>query len=212
MTRPAPVPSPETTKRHKAALPPSDMAEQLARIYAAGEGTDVTYSVNGVLFKVHKVVLAMRSPVFREGLFRDMTESTRKNAIEVTDMQPQVFKALLDYIYTDTLSAMDDGQDENHGTIRGLLVAADRYRLGRLKLLCEHELCKAVTVENVVKMLEFANDLHCDVLKDSCIEFIVTDNRMDRVKLSEGYMQLRQTNPLILLEVLENSNQFQSSQ
>ncbi|TVU42032.1 hypothetical protein EJB05_08414, partial [Eragrostis curvula] len=192
-------------------LPPPDMAEQLASIYATKEGADVTYSVDGVLFNAHKLVLAMGSPVFRAALFGDMAEGKRK-VIKVQGMQSKDFKALLDYIYTDKLPSTDDCENDEDATkmIRGLLTAADRYCVGRLKLLCEHELCKALTVDNVAKMLELANDLHSDVLKDACIDFIVTDNRMDRVKLSEGYMELRQTNPSIFLEVLEKSNQFQS--
>ncbi|GJN36641.1 hypothetical protein PR202_gb25521 [Eleusine coracana subsp. coracana] len=72
-----------------------------------------------------------------------------------------VFSALLDYIYSDSLPTdMDYGQDDEEGVtqmFRGLLLAADRYCKGRLKLLCEHELCKALDIENVIEMLEFAN-------------------------------------------------------
>jgi speckle-type POZ protein len=58
--------------------------------------------------------------------------------IIIGDMQPAVFDALLHFIYTDLLPAMND-LDRNdyqyHETIWHLLVAADRYAMERLKII-----------------------------------------------------------------------------
>ncbi|OEL20214.1 hypothetical protein BAE44_0018767 [Dichanthelium oligosanthes] len=86
-----PAPMPDTTA---AATPASDMMEQLGKIYASGDGADVTYSVQGKLFRAHKIILAMRSPVFKAQLYGGMMESTAL-LIEVADMLPDVFRALL---------------------------------------------------------------------------------------------------------------------
>jgi speckle-type POZ protein len=69
--------------------------------------------------------------------------------IIIGDMQPlpAVFDALLHFIYTDSLPAMND-LDRNdyqyHETIWHLLVAADRYAMERLKIICESILCKNI--------------------------------------------------------------------
>jgi speckle-type POZ protein len=50
-------------------VPPSNIAEHLGNLLDAGDGVDVTFSVGGETFAAHKAVLAMRSPVFKAGLF-----------------------------------------------------------------------------------------------------------------------------------------------
>nr|CAB3482511.1 unnamed protein product [Digitaria exilis] len=90
----------------RAEAPESDVMEQLGKIYATEDGSDVTYSVKGKLFRAHKIILAMRSPVFKAQLYGGMMESTAE-IIEVEDVLPDVFEALLRYIYTDALPAMD---------------------------------------------------------------------------------------------------------
>ncbi|GJN36642.1 hypothetical protein PR202_gb25522 [Eleusine coracana subsp. coracana] len=169
-------------------VPPSDKKDNLARVYQTKDGAVVTYSIQGELFPAHKIILAMGSPVFKAELYGNMMESTAK-VIEVKDMEPDVFEALMNYIYTDNLPIGNEDQDDKDVSpiIYGLLVARDRYGVKRLKLLCELELCTLLDVDNIVKMLEFANDQQCNVLKDACAVFIVNSDQMDKIKKSEGY-------------------------
>jgi speckle-type POZ protein len=72
------------------------------------ECTDVTFEVGGQEFHAHRLVLAMRSPFFNSelrGLTRDKDTSRRR--IVVGDVRPPVFRALLHFIYTDSLPPMD---------------------------------------------------------------------------------------------------------
>ncbi|KAL6659214.1 hypothetical protein ACP70R_003254 [Stipagrostis hirtigluma subsp. patula] len=193
-------------------VPPSDMMEQLGKMYATKDGADVTYCVMGELFHAHKAILAMRSPVFKAELYGGMMESIAE-LIEVQDMRPDVFEALLQYIYTDALPATElgrqEGDDGRSEMMRHLLVGADRYGVERLKLLCEQALCDIIHAKNVAQMLAFANDHQCDTLKDACIWFMATIGMMDEVVVSEGYAQLRSTRPMILVQVLEKLSKFQ---
>nr|CAB3480454.1 unnamed protein product [Digitaria exilis] len=193
----------------------SDMMEQLGKIYATKDGSDVTYSVKGKLF--HTIILAMRSPVFKAQLYGGMMESTAQ-IIEVEDMQPEVFDALLHYIYTDTLPcALDDDDDDDEVDedvtllISHLLVALGRYGIERLKILCQCKLCDLVSPHNWVKMVVFAEEQRCDRLKDACIQFMATSGRAGKVVVSEEYAQLRRTHPLILIDVLEKINEFREN-
>lgn len=50
-------------------VPPSDMLDNLAKLLEEKRGADMTFTVQGEAFPAHKVVLAMRSPVF-DAMFR----------------------------------------------------------------------------------------------------------------------------------------------
>ncbi|KAK1662942.1 hypothetical protein QYE76_051101 [Lolium multiflorum] len=132
-------------------VPPSDITEQLRKLLDAKEGADVTFEVQGEVFRAHKLVLAMRSPVFKALLYGPMREKD-SNRFVIDDMQPAIFKVLLRFIYTDSLPPnMDDdleGDDKREVT-RHLLVAADRYAVERLKLMCESILCKELDDKSV---------------------------------------------------------------
>ncbi|KAL6659088.1 hypothetical protein ACP70R_003128 [Stipagrostis hirtigluma subsp. patula] len=75
----------------------------------------------------------MRSSVFKAELYGPLRYGEGR-FIAIEDMQPAVFKALLHFIYTDSLPSMDDlDQDENKEIVKNLLVAADRYAMDRMK-------------------------------------------------------------------------------
>ncbi|CAO2168440.1 unnamed protein product, partial [Urochloa humidicola] len=86
----------------KIEMPPSDIAKCLGKLLEAEEGADITFSVAGETFAAHKLVLAMRSPVFKAELYGPMKEGSAQ-LVTIEDMQPAVFRALLHFIYTDSL-------------------------------------------------------------------------------------------------------------
>ncbi|KAK3164558.1 hypothetical protein QOZ80_1AG0021060 [Eleusine coracana subsp. coracana] len=184
-------------------VPASDIKRQLANLLEGKEGADVMFSVAGEIFTAHKVVLAMRSPVFKAELCGQMSE-TGKQPIVIEDMQPDVFRAFLYFIYTDSMKGIDDLEADYHSEncemIHHLLVAADRYDIARLKLICQSILCKNLDVRNVVTTLALADQHHCDRLKDSCIEFMSCLNTMDDVVATQGYQDLARTSPSILAD------------
>jgi hypothetical protein len=97
------------------------------------------FQVSGETFKAHRCVLAARSPVFNAQFFGQMKESDAAAGVVVCidDMEAHVFEALLFFVYTDSLPEMNS--EEEAAMFQHLLVAADRYDLERLKLICEHK-------------------------------------------------------------------------
>ena len=85
-------------------------------------------------------------------------------------MLPQVFKALLGFIYTDSLPEME--VQEVVTMAQHLFEAADRYDMQRLKLICEDKLCRHLDVSNAATTLVLAEQHNCQGLKDACIEFL----------------------------------------
>ncbi|KAM3194801.1 hypothetical protein ACQJBY_071071 [Aegilops geniculata] len=193
-------------------VPPSDIIAHLGRLLEAKEKADVTFSVAGETFTAHKIILAMRSPVFEAELYGPMRE-TRAQLVTIEEMQPDVFKALLYFIYNDAFPAAFDHLDwEGHIEMaRHLLVAADRYAMERLKLLCQSLLCEDINVQTVATTLGLADQHHCDGLKDACIEFMSTSQDMDAVVATPGYGDLKRNWPHLLVDVLERSSKLRKT-
>ncbi|KAF8662680.1 hypothetical protein HU200_056284 [Digitaria exilis] len=153
--------------------------------FTAG-GVDVSFKVEDEVLHAHKIVLAMRSPVFKVELYGPMRDKMEPIII-VEDMQPAVFKALLHFIYTDSLpGTMENLDKENKEMIKLLLVAADRYAMETMKLMCENILSKRLDVGSVATTLALADQHHCSKLKDACIQFINSYARMNDLVASEG--------------------------
>ncbi|XP_037464624.1 BTB/POZ and MATH domain-containing protein 3-like [Triticum dicoccoides] len=68
-------------------------------------GADVAFQVGGKTFAAHRCVLAARSTVFMAQLFGPMKEASN-TVIQIKDMDPKVFTALLSFVYTDSFPDM----------------------------------------------------------------------------------------------------------
>ncbi|XBI94762.1 hypothetical protein VPH35_031343 [Triticum aestivum] len=134
--------------------------------------------------------------------------------ITVTDVHPAVFEALLHFIYTDSLPTMvHPGRDDYKEIVMHLLVAADRYAMERLKVICESILCKNIDAKTVVTTLALADQHHCNRLNHACVQFIYSldATELDDVMASQEYVELKATSPLVLVELLEKTNRLSKS-
>ncbi|CAO2209728.1 unnamed protein product [Urochloa humidicola] len=196
-----PVSRPKTDWEIK--VPPSDILENLGRLLESGERSDVTFKVKGEVFHAHKFVLAMRSPVFEKELYGPMREKKRQS-ITVEDMEPYAFKALLRFMYTDSLPPMEDlDLPDNEDLVKHLLVAADRYGVERMELMCESILWKIRDINNATTILALADQYHCSNLKKACIGYISSLNGMDDVVASQGYENLKRNCPAVVVDLWE---------
>ncbi|XP_052199570.1 BTB/POZ and MATH domain-containing protein 4 isoform X2 [Diospyros lotus] len=170
------VSSIDCSRMHLIQVPDSDIGAQFGALLENMEGSDVIFNVAGEKFHAHKLVLAARSPVFRSELF-DGSEGNIQE-IAITDMEPEVFKAMLHFIYRDALM-VDDLVASNSSPALSvsdtltskLLAAADKYDLGRLRRMCESHLCKYISVDSVAKILALADRFHATELKAVCLRF-----------------------------------------
>ncbi|GMI65038.1 BTB-POZ and MATH domain 4, BTB-POZ AND MATH DOMAIN 4 [Hibiscus trionum] len=192
---------------HSIQVPESDIGSHFGMLLENEEGSDITFNVFGDKFHAHKLVLAARSPVF-EAEFSDRMEED-DNEIVVTDMEPRVFKALLHFIYRDSL--IDD--EEFVGTSSScmpsvsdalaakLLAAADKYDLPRLRLMCESVLCKDISVNSVANILALADRHHAMDLKAVCLKFAAEN--LVAVMRSDGFEYLKENCPSLQSELLK---------
>ncbi|GJN36671.1 hypothetical protein PR202_gb25553 [Eleusine coracana subsp. coracana] len=68
----------------------------------------------------------------------------------------------------------DLGSAQKTEKLRGLLAAAVRYKVDRLKLICESKLCTSLDVSTVVATLVVAEQLQLTTLRSACIKFIAS--------------------------------------
>ncbi|XP_021952551.1 speckle-type POZ protein [Folsomia candida] len=146
-------------------VPECKLSEDLGALFESQKFSDVTLAViPGKEYQAHKAVLAARSPVFA-AMFEHEMEERKQNRVEITDVDNEVLREMLRFIYTGKSGNLDKMADD-------LLAAADKYALDRLKVMCEEALCTSLSVENAAEVLILA-DLHsADQLKAQAIDFI----------------------------------------
>ncbi|KAF8651240.1 hypothetical protein HU200_063487 [Digitaria exilis] len=181
-------------------VPPPNLHQDFEKMLKDGEGADVTFIVDGQLFHAHRCVLAYRSPVFSAELFGPMKENAT-SCIRIDDMEPMIFEALLHYIYTDRLPV--SCSDGRNAAMQHLLVAADRYGVERLRLMCESKLSEAIDMETVATTLALAEQHNCPQLRRACIGFMASPNMLGPVMETDGFNHLVASCPLILKEILD---------
>ncbi|CAF1698135.1 unnamed protein product [Brassica napus] len=183
---------------HSIRVPDSELGSHFGVLLDSMEGSDVTFDIAGEKFQAHKLVLAARSPFFKSKFFNEPEANNRE--VPINNLEPKVFKALLQFMYKDSLP--EDVEPVTAHTfdllklpdiyetlIVKLLAAADRYNLNRLRLLCESHICKGVSVKSVAKILALADRYKATELKDVCLKF--TAENLAAVLETDAYQQLK---------------------
>ena len=156
--------------------------------------SDVTIQIDRKNFEAHKAVLAARSPVFL-AMFQSNLAEDQTNTLKIDDIEPDVFKEMLRFIYTDQVENVDALAEK-------LLAAADKYMLDLLKTKCEAYLATNITGENCCQLLILA-DLHSvERLKTSVLDF-VRFHSAQVVKTVEWKTLMRTAKPQLLRDISE---------
>ena len=124
---------------------------------------DFVFKVKNVKIPVHRAILATRSPVFA-AMFQPDRQQKRTNEVEIKDVTPAAFKALLRFIYTGRCQVGMWAED--------LFMAAIKYDIKDLIQIGAKEMEKKLTADNVVRLL-ILSDLHqASDLKEAAMGFI----------------------------------------
>jgi speckle-type POZ protein len=124
-------------------------------------------------------------------------------------MEVQVFKALLYFAYTDSL--LETKKEEEDVMCQHLLVAADRYNMQRLKLICEEKLCEYIDVGTVAIILALAEQHHCDGLKKACFHFLSSPTNMTAASATDGFQHLSRSCPSVMIQLIAMSSRSHSA-
>ncbi|KAG5578444.1 hypothetical protein H5410_058578 [Solanum commersonii] len=192
----------ECSSLHTIQVPDPDMGAHFGMLLENMEASDVIFNVAGEMFHAHKLVLAARSPVFHTEFLCGHEGDDQE--IVVNDMEPEVFKAMLHFIYKDAL--VEEELEATRTCISDtltakLLSAADRYDLTRLRRLCESHLCKDISINSVAQILALADRYHAAELKSVCLSFAAEN--LSAVMQSDGFEYLKENCPALQSELLK---------
>lgn len=101
------------------------------------------------VIKVHKVILAARSPVFLAMLTADMQEA-KTNSVHISDFDMKTIKEFLRFIYCEKIESLSE-------VAPSLILAADKYQIIKLRDICCDELLSKLSSKNVLSTLLVAH-------------------------------------------------------
>ena len=140
-------------EKQGASLPSStsslDLQTDLLKLLETPDA-DVTFIVQGQPIKAHKNILSVRSQYFQR-MFDSDVEENIKDEVKVPDVEPEIFRGLLRFLYSG--SAPENVTDK----ALNLLMAADKYGVDGLKQICEEK--ASIHRDNVVDALLVADSI-----------------------------------------------------
>lgn len=144
---------------------------------------------NQQVIECHKLFLAMASPVFQAMFYGGMPE---KNPITILDVQPEAFKALLEYIYTDkiNLTSFDQACELCYG--------AKKYMLPHLVEECTKYLWSDLKPKNACRAYEFAKLFEEPKLMDKCL--LIIKNETEEVLKDASFEDVETGTILTMLD------------
>lgn len=137
-------------------IPLCRLSEDMGNLFEKSRFSDCVLTSGSKEFHVHKAILAARSPVFSAMFEHEMSEA-RSDRVEINDIDPEVLKEMLRFMYTGiswfptndsryllgSAPNLDRMPDE-------LLAAADKYQLERLKVLLIY--AKQVGIAHIIHL------------------------------------------------------------
>ncbi|OXU30766.1 hypothetical protein TSAR_013232 [Trichomalopsis sarcophagae] len=179
--------------------------DEYEELLSSAKFSDITIVVGDEKFPAHRNILACRSPVF-SGMFEHEMLEKRKNVVAISDVEPEVMAEVLRFIYADKVNNIKELAVD-------LLIAADKYQLEALRLMCEEVLVKKLNIDNVVEILKIV-DLYasCSRLRGALLKFL-TANRKKVADLKNFDKIFEALSPALLTELTKTkvSGKFQDS-
>ena len=123
------------------------LSNHLEGLFDSMQFSDVNFNIGGRDFPAHKNILSARSDVFA-AMFHHPTKENLTNQIKIEDIEPDVFRELLRFIYTGRVQV-----DKLEVIAASLFIAADKYLLDQLKMTCQSHLLHHMSPENCVVLL-----------------------------------------------------------
>lgn len=152
------------------------------------EDADAILELDGDEMLVHSALLCQRCPFF-EGLFygrsQGMWLASRRAAqgpservpVDLKHIDPETFKFVLSYLYSDTGDQMFDGVvadnlDEFTDLVMDVLSVANELMLDRLSQICQQVLSRFINTRNIAHFLNAISPCSVTEFKDAGLEYI----------------------------------------
>ncbi|XP_063415862.1 BTB/POZ domain-containing protein 2-like [Mytilus trossulus] len=168
------------------------LTEEMADVFFLFQGENIAR------IPAHKMILALRSPVFKAMFYGSFPQ--REGDIWIEDIKLDSFRRLMKYLYTDLLQL-------NKNSVIPLLYAAKKYQISGLISKCEKYLQDNLAVNNACTLFSHAKFFTMAKLRTNALKYIA-DNAFDVVKnddflmlLSEDLVDILKLDSLCVQEV-----------
>jgi len=169
------------------------MSADLLPLVGCAEYADITFLVGDEEIKAHKGILFARSKYFA-AMFRSKLMEVTSGKIKVTDEEPKVFRAMLEYLYGGLPpKQLDD-------VALDLFVTADKYGIDELRDICELNLRAHLNADNVVDALLLAEQHNLQDLM--AVANVVFRANRDVLMQSEENREKLTQDPDLLLKLI----------
>ncbi|KAL3201432.1 hypothetical protein MRX96_012479 [Rhipicephalus microplus] len=162
---------------------PNTVANSVKAAFNDPTTSDLKICVEGRIIHVHKAVLKIRCEHFRS-MFQAPWDEDEKDTIDVTTFPYAVYKAFLQYLYTDEVDLPPEDAI-------GLLDLANSYCEAQLKRHCERIIMHGVLVENVAMLYAAAIKFEAKDLEEFCFRFAM--NHLTAVVQTDAFHKLEES-------------------
>ena len=142
---------------------PLDILYSLKKQRHQHKFTDLILKVEGIEFYCHRAILIAISPYFRAMLTSDMKESMEEE-VTLHDIRADIFKRLLDFVYTCRLYLTNDN-------VQDVMELACFLQLLPAITACAKYLKDQLTISNSLGILSFAYMYSCSQLYEDALNF-----------------------------------------
>ncbi|XP_050361959.1 BTB/POZ domain-containing protein 3-like [Nymphalis io] len=135
--------------------------DRVNKLLVSYEWSDCSFSVHGKKFKAHKLILGISSPVFEAMFYGPLSTN---EVITITDIEPNIFQLLLNYIYTDKVDihSIEESYD--------LMYAARKYMLDYLTEICIAYIESNMSIDNVIPVLNYPDHMQDNQLVKTALK------------------------------------------
>jgi speckle-type POZ protein len=176
----------------------------MSKLFSEAELTDVEIICGDQTFKCHKLILALKSDVFKAMLYTNKCTENTTGTICVDDIDAKAMNTLLKYLYHNKITYKE-------ATDIDLIVAANKYNIVDLVAKCEKNIFLTMSMTNIMDVLAVSKYLPTPDLFEKARLFF--SERMGREKVQEGqkWLKLRTQNPTLGCEILESCLNMEKS-
>lgn len=143
----------------------SDLRVRLKNLLTSQKHSDCSFRIDKRIINSHKVILCTASPVFEAMFYGPMAET---RCILITDITPETFLLLLEYIYTDDINMTNVTAIED---LLELYYAAKKYLLTVLQLRCIELIRSSLRHDNILRAIDMAVAMNIPELLDVTVGF-----------------------------------------
>jgi hypothetical protein len=155
----------------------------MSKLFSEGELSDVDIICDGQTFQCHKVILAMKSDVFKAMLYMNKCMENLTGTVRVDDINAKTMKTMINYMYQSKVTFEEV-------TDLDVLVAANKYNIVELVAKCEKYILMNLSMTNVLDVLAIGKFLPTTKMFEKAMDFFRQNAGRKDVLGGPKWMQL----------------------